>query len=201
MPTNDAPPDPLQDPLPKLQPGLQPDLQPDLLWDEVKGIFDPELMGSLPDLHVPDASADDWQALLDLVAESGWKHEYIEGATTSALPSAARVLARPLGAECPWLRVWPVVDMLAIFRFHSGEVIDFDVDLREIQGQDRLDAFCGFLRSLGRRLGRPVLMCPEGADDRAVLGFDPASARVVLLPDRLPGRGPGAPEGPDTVGG
>lgn len=200
MPTNDAPPDPLPDPLPGPLPKLQPDLQPDLLWDEVKEIFDPELMGSLPDLHVPDASAEDWQALGDLVAESGWKHEYIEGTTTSALPSAARVLARPLGAECSQLRVRPVADMLAIFRFHSEEVIDFDVDLREIQGQDRLDAFCGFLRSLGRRLGKPVLMCPEGADDCAVLGFDPVSARVVLLPDRVPGTGPGAPERPDTVG-
>lgn len=44
-------------------------------------------------------------------------------------------------------------------------------------------------------------MCPEGADDRAVPGFDPASARVVLLPDRVSGTGPGAPERPDTVGG
>ncbi|MFE7837868.1 hypothetical protein ACFU53_18030 [Streptomyces sp. NPDC057474] len=172
---------------------------PDLFWDDVKENFDLELMGSLPDLHVLDASAEDWQALLDLVARSGWRHEYIEGTTTSALPRAVRILARPLDAECPQLRVWPTEDMLAIFRFYSDEEIDFDVALLELQGQDRLDAFCGFLRSIGHRLGKPVLMCPEGADDCPVLGFDPASGRVVLLPDRVPGTEAEAPERPDTV--
>lgn len=39
-----------------------------------------------------------------------------------------------------------------IFRFRGAEEIDFDVDLREIQGQERLDQFCAFLRSVGRHL-------------------------------------------------
>ncbi|MFM9558452.1 MULTISPECIES: hypothetical protein [Streptomyces] len=156
---------------------------PDLVWDEVKESFDPELMGALPDLHVPDTSTDHWQALLDLVEERGWKHEYIEGTTPLAVPSAAHVLARPHDAECPQLRVWPTENMLAIFRFLSDEEIDFDIDLREVQGQDRLDAFCGFLHTLGHRLARPVLMCPEGADDHPVLGYDPALDRVRVLGD------------------
>jgi hypothetical protein len=47
----------------------------DLLWDDVKCFFGPDLMGSQPDVRVPDASAEDWQAVLDLVAERGWKYE------------------------------------------------------------------------------------------------------------------------------
>ena len=39
----------------------------DLLWDDVKVLFDPELDGSLPDVHVPGTTIDDWQALVDLV--------------------------------------------------------------------------------------------------------------------------------------
>jgi hypothetical protein len=116
------------------------DEPPDLLWHEVKECFDPGLMGALPDLYVPATSARHWQALLDLAARSGWKHEYLEGSTPLAVPSAAHALARPVGAECPQLRVWPTGGMLAIFRFLSDEEIDFDMDLREIQGQDRLDA-------------------------------------------------------------
>ncbi|MDX3646047.1 hypothetical protein [Streptomyces sp. MB09-02B] len=156
---------------------------PDLVWDEVRDCFDPGLMGALPDLHVPDTSAEDWQALLDLVAEKGWRHEYIEGTTPLAVPSAAHVLARPLDAECPQLRVWPTEGMLAIFRFLADEEIDFDMDLREIQGQHRLDAFCDFLCRLGRHLAKPVVMCPEGAYDRPVLGFDPVLDRVRVLGD------------------
>jgi hypothetical protein len=43
----------------------------DLLWDDVKCFFDPDLTGSLPDVRVPGASVEDWQAILDLVAERG----------------------------------------------------------------------------------------------------------------------------------
>jgi hypothetical protein len=37
-----------------------------------------------------------------------------------------------------------------------------DVSLHEIQGQEALDTFCSFLRTLGAALGKPVLMFAEG---------------------------------------
>ncbi|MFE4379098.1 hypothetical protein [Streptomyces cyaneofuscatus] len=100
----------------------------DLLWDDVKCFFDPNLMGSLPDVRVP------------------------EGEAVLPVPRAEAALSRSADAECPDLRVWPTTDVLAIFRFHAADEVDFDVDLRELQGQERLDVFCGFLREIGRRL-------------------------------------------------
>lgn len=144
----------------------------DQLWDDVERFFDPDLMGSLPDLRVSNASVEDWQAVLNLVAEKGWKCQYSEGERVLPVPRAEDVLSRPADAECPDLRVWPTADVLAIFRFHAADEVDFDVDLRELQGQDRLDVFCGFLREIGRRLGKPVLMDPEGNYGHPVLGFD-----------------------------
>lgn len=155
----------------------------DLLWDDVKGFFDPGLMGSLPDVRVPNASVADWQAVLDLVAERGWRCRYSEGERVLPVPRADVVLSRPAEAECPVLRVWPAADVLAIFRFHADDEVDFDVDLRELQGQERLDVFCGFLREIGRRLGKPVLMDPEGDSGCPVLGFDVEADRVVVLAD------------------
>jgi hypothetical protein len=52
----------------------------------VADFFDPDLMGSLPDVRVPDAAPGHWQVVLDLVRESGSKHEYLEGA--AMLPRA-----------------------------------------------------------------------------------------------------------------
>ncbi|MCZ0983143.1 hypothetical protein O1L60_40495 [Streptomyces diastatochromogenes] len=153
----------------------------DLLWDDVKCFFDPETMGSLPDVRVPDVSVEGWQEVLDLVAEKGWEYQYAEGETVLPLPRAEAVLSRPVDAECPTLRVWPSGDVLAIFRFLDDEVVDFDVDLRELQGQGRLDVLCGFLREIGRRLGRPVVMDGEGASGHPILGFDVETDRVVLL--------------------
>jgi len=155
----------------------------DLLWDDVKCFFDLDLTGSLPDVRVPNASPEDWQAVLDLVAEKGWKYQYSEGETVLSMPWAETVLSRSTDAECPELRVWPTADVLAIFRFHADDEVDFDLDLRELQGQDRLDVLCDFLREIGRRLGKPVLMDPEGDYGHPVLGFDIKADRVVLLAD------------------
>ncbi|MGW1491183.1 hypothetical protein [Streptomyces sp. NPDC002402] len=157
----------------------------DLLWDDVSCFFDPGLMGSLPDVRVPDASVQDWQAVLDLVEVKGWRCQYSEGEAVLPVPRAEAVLSRPADAECPNLRVWPAADVLAIFRFHAADEIDFDVDLRELQGQERLDVFCGFLGEIGRHLGKPVLMDPEGDHGHPVLGFDVDAGRVVLLAEPL----------------
>ncbi|MGW8570608.1 hypothetical protein [Streptomyces niveus] len=157
----------------------------DLLWDDVSCFFDPDLMGSLPDVRVPGASVEDWQSVLDLVVERGWKCQYSEGEAVLPMPRAEVVLARPADAECPNLRVWPVAGVLAIFRFYADDEIDFDVNLRELQGQERLDVFCGFLREIGRHLGKPVLTDPESDPGHPVLGFDVEIDRVVLLAEPL----------------
>ncbi|WP_211246405.1 hypothetical protein [Amycolatopsis taiwanensis] len=154
----------------------------DLVWDEVRWFFDRGFMGDLPDVWVWNTSVEDWQKVLDLVAAQGWTCQYSEGTTVLPVPRAATVLSRPVGAECPELRVWPTAEILAIFRFRADERIDFDVDLRELQGQERLDVFCGFLTAIGRRLGKSVLMDSEGGDgSHPVLGFDVAADRVVVM--------------------
>ncbi|MFF8566700.1 hypothetical protein ACF06N_17255 [Streptomyces albidoflavus] len=169
----------------------------DLLWEDVKSLLDPELTGALPDVVVPGTSAEDWQAVLDLVEESGWSCRYSEGGAELPVPRAEAVLSRPAGAECPELRVRPAAEVLAIFRFHSAEEIDFDLDLRELQGQDRLDVLCDFLTAVGRRLGKPVVMYGEGdAPGHPVLGFDVGRDRLELLAEPLPGPVPGPLPGP-----
>ncbi|MET8826318.1 hypothetical protein ABZX40_30425 [Streptomyces sp. NPDC004610] len=157
----------------------------DLLWADVKCFFDPDVMGAYPDVRVPDASVEDWQAVLGLVSEKGWTCQSSEGGMVLPVPRAEAVLSRPADADCPDLRVWPTADILAIFRFHADDEVDFDIDLRELQGQDRLDVFCGFLREIGRLLGKPVLMDPEGDSGHQVLGFDVEADRIVLLADNV----------------
>ncbi|MCP9956867.1 hypothetical protein [Streptomyces sudanensis] len=155
---------------------------PDLLWDDVKSFFASELMGSLPDVRVPDTSAEDWQAVLDLVRSQGWSCEYSEDGAVLRLPRATEMLARGEGAGVV-LKVWPVPEFLAIFRPYEAGSIDFDVDLRELQGQHGVDVLCRLLRVIGRRLGKPVLLSPESDPLHPVLGFGVEVDRVVLLGD------------------
>nr|WP_202420679.1 hypothetical protein [Actinomadura rayongensis] len=140
-------------------------------------------MGALPDVEIVGSSVADWQALFDLVRSGGWAWEYAEGGAVRALPLAEAVFSRPAGAESAELRVWPHPAVLAVFRLYSDERIDFDVDVRELQGQERLDVLCGFLTVLGRRLGKAVEMSAEGDSGEPVIGFSPDADRVVLLAD------------------
>ncbi|MFJ2770941.1 hypothetical protein [Streptomyces sp. NPDC087300] len=158
---------------------------PDLVWDDVRDFFDPDVMGALPDVSVAGASVADWQAVFDLVRTSGWPWEYLEGGIAGRLPPAAEVLARPADAETVVLRVWPAPEVLMIFRPTSPDEVDFDIDLRELQGQHGVDLLCAFLAAVGRRLDKPVMMTAEGNYGQPVLGFDPATDSVVLLADPL----------------
>jgi hypothetical protein len=154
----------------------------DLQWDEVWPFFDPELMGTLPDVVIEETGVEDWQALLDLIGSRGWECAYCEDGEACTLPAASELLARKdVTVE---LKVWPAPGLLAIFRPWGGaESINFDIDLRQVQGQERLEIFCTFFAAIGRRLRKPVLMMPEGHDEHPVLGFDVAADRVVLLAD------------------
>ncbi|GAB3186919.1 hypothetical protein GCM10027259_52320 [Micromonospora palomenae] len=154
---------------------------PELVWDDVKNFFDPNLMGALPDVRVEGASVEDWQAVFDLVQTQGWKWEYAMSDVVVPLPSATDVLARLTDAELPILRVWPLPGVLVNFWPYSAAEIDFDIDLRQWQGQERLDTLCGFFAAIGRRLGKPVLMAPEGDRQHPILGFDVEADRVILL--------------------
>ena len=160
---------------------------PDLRWDQVRDLFDPDLMGVLPDLFVPDATVQDWQAVLDLVTTSGWLWQFEIDCKAQPLLTASSVFARPAGAETAELKAWPVPGVLAIFRLWSEAEISFDVDLRELQGQQGVDTLCAFLRAIGSRLGKPVLMTPEGgSQEHPVLGYDPALNKVTLRTESTP---------------
>lgn len=125
----------------------------DLVWDDVESWFDPEVSGRLPDAYVPDTTVADWQMVVDLVRSKGWAYEYsVDGRVTRLPAHVVDMLARREASV--ELRVWPSREVLAIFRPYSVEQIDFDVDLRELQGQERLDVLCGFLRAIGRSLGK-----------------------------------------------
>lgn len=70
---------------------------PDLRWEEVRELFDPDLMGALPDIFVPGATVRDWQAVLDLVTASGWQWQYQEDGTARR----GRCRPRPQCSRCP----------------------------------------------------------------------------------------------------
>jgi hypothetical protein len=156
-------------------------LTSDVRWDDVREWFDPEANGSLPDVCVRGTTIADWQGLIDLIRSQGWAVEYSEDGRILRLPDRAEdLLDRHDGAGVV-LKVSPAPEVELIFFPYAAEQIDGDVDLRELQGQERLDILCGFLRDVGRALGKPVWMTPEAIPDRPLLEYRVEADQVVLL--------------------
>ncbi len=145
----------------------------ELEWEVVKSWF-AQMRGNefLPDGYISDTSVAMWQLLLDHIRERGWL-----AGQPAPPPSAAEFLAQGGG-----LGAVTEAGFAITFRPWSALEIMFDVDLRGVDGQQSLDDLCALLRSLGRLLGRPVRVTPEGMGvAEPFLGYEPSSDKVVLL--------------------
>ena len=80
------------------------------------------------------------------------------------------------------LTVWPDPDLEWMIRPWAVEEILSDVDLYQIQGQERLDAFCRFLRTLGDALQKDVFVYGEGDNTYPpMMTYDAAAGRIAFL--------------------
>lgn len=77
-----------------------------------------------------------------------------------------------------WVHLW----------FLRVESIDFDIDVRKLRGQERLDALCDFLQVIGRPLGRSVWVGAEGSTPDRMYGYDVTVDGMARLAERDPGR-------------
>lgn len=161
-----------------------------LQWADVKDFFDPETNGHLPNLIVDNANDADWEALLDLIRLQGWVWSYVSRPTPESgndprqgMPSLAA-----LRSSHQILAIWPTHAGFQVnfFPDFGPQKIRFDVDLLQLRGQQELNQLCKLIRLIGRTLGKPVLMSPEGDEDHPFLGFDVEADAVVRLPTTSP---------------
>ena len=161
----------------------------DLLWDDVREWFQPD--GSLLDAYVFDTTVGDWQAFVDLVRSKGWWFAYSEDGRPRRLPARVEDVFARRGEMVLLLQVRPAPEVLVNVHFFTDEEIEVDFSPEELQGQERLDLLCSFLRAVGRRLGKPVILTPESSPDRPLIGYDVDADRVIAVASRptsmLPG--------------
>jgi hypothetical protein len=154
-------------------------LVPDLLWEDVREWFEPD--GSLLDAYVFDTTVADWQALVDFVRSRGWWFAYSEDGRPRRLPFRVEDVFARRGEMAVLLQVRPVPEVRVNVHFFTDEEIEVDFAPEELQGQERLDLLCSFLRAVGRRLGKPVVLTPENLAHRPLIGYDTDADRVLAM--------------------
>ncbi|GLY03029.1 hypothetical protein [Actinoplanes sp. NBRC 101535] len=154
----------------------------DLRWDDVAYWFDPAENGTVPDLVVEPTTLDDWQALTVLIRAAGWRAEFEHRDHRGDVPdSAAELFVTDPQRWLKYLHVWPDPDIEVMFRPSCPDEMVGDVSLFDLQGQDRLDRFCAFLRRLGQALGKRVALFAEGAGAHPpVLAYEVDQDRVIF---------------------
>ena len=163
-------------------PGVSGDdgLVPDLLWDDVRKWFEPD-HGMLLDAYVFDTTVADWQAFVDLVRSTGWWFAYSEDSRPRRLPGQVEDVLARRGEMAVLLQVRPVPEVAVNVHFFTDEEIEVDFAPEELQGQERLDLLCSFLRAVGRRLDKPVVLTHESLRDHPLIGYDVGADRVLAI--------------------
>lgn len=156
----------------------------DLVWSDVAHHF--EVDGSLLDAYVFGVSVADWQHVIDVVRTQSWSLDYTVDGSSRPLPERAVDIFTAGSRASLTLHIRPTPDILVNTHFFSDDEIEFDFAPGELQGQDRLDVLCSFLRTIGSTLDKPIVVTPENTPGRPLLTYTPSDDRVTATPDTVP---------------
>ena len=167
-------------------------------WGRCSEVF--QWDGSLRDIYVLGTDGRDWQQLLDFLRAEWPKAVFeVNGAETPIPRHAAEIFARKKTGRCLLgidhaaeifsnremgrclLRI-DLGGLQLICHFFTVEEIEFDLDPREMRGEAEFSRLLGFMQSISRLLGKPVLLTPENEQERPLLAVDPDRSLIYFPP-------------------
>ena len=148
-------------------------------WQEVKTEF--EWDGSWRDIYVLDTGLEAWQKLLDFLRSSRYQVFYTDEGEAASLPETAAEVLQERGSASSYLGV-EAGGLLFNCHFFTDEQVEFDLDPREVKGQDTLDVVLAFMRDIGQALGKRVILTPENCQEIAIFEYLPESNSIRHMP-------------------
>ena len=145
------------------------------LWQTVREEF--TFDGSWRDIYVLRTTIADWQRMLDAIRAARYTLVYFRNDERTELPGDASEVF-PIPGECDRrLSVW-VSDVQANCHFFTVEEIEFDIDPREVKGQQQLDDLFGFMRCLAESTGKEAVLTAENCPEIVIFRVHPAQVTV-----------------------
>lgn len=144
-------------------------------WTEIAQHFERD--GSLRDIYVVDTDMADWQAIWGLLARNPDQLTFSIDGDSAATPEAvADVFA--IGEEHSVVASYALGRQTINCHFFCVSEIEFDVDPRDIDGLDDVDALGRFMTMLGQATLKPVILTHENSQTAVIARFDPIASKV-----------------------
>lgn len=148
-------------------------------WVKVAREF--EFTGSWRDIYVFGTTMPDWQAALDALRQSSMQLSYFRRGQSTALPTRAED-AFPQEGHADRLLSAQVAGLTLNCHFFRDTEIEFDLDPREVHGQEQLDALTTFMHLLADACGKPAVLTEENWREALILRTTPNSGMVEYHP-------------------
>lgn len=129
-----------------------------LLWESARSEFAWE--GSWRDICVRDVDLPAWRSAVEALGRRNPHSRFTLDGVEQQIPfDLNHLFAAGAEGRALWSVVVAEVTLNCHF-FAEGE-IEFDLDPREVRGQEQLDGVIRFMRTLASATARPTLMTPE----------------------------------------
>ena len=119
-----------------------------------------------------------WQQLLSALRVGDYSLRYSADGVQSPLPqqTEAAFARREEANVCLTI----VVGSLNInCHFFTPQQIEFDIDPQEVNSAEAFTALLGFMRFVGKKLGRRVALTPENFETMTLLAYEPVSQTIL----------------------
>jgi hypothetical protein len=146
-----------------------------LAWETVRVEF--AFDGSWRDIYVCESDIATWQRMLDGLRAAGYELGYFRDHQPVELPVDAEQ-AFPLRGECDRRLGVRFAGVLANCHFFTQEEIEFDIDPREVKGQEQLDAVFEFMRCLAEATGKEAILTPENCPHIVIFRVRPGQLAI-----------------------
>ncbi|MGH7170834.1 MAG: hypothetical protein ACRELF_10185 [Gemmataceae bacterium] len=145
------------------------------VWSTVRDEF--AFDGSWRDIYVLGTDMAAWQRMLDGLRSAGYDLAYFRDLQPSELPVNATE-AFPLPGECDRLLSVRFAGVLSNCHFFTPGEIEFDIDPREVKGQEELDAVFGFMRRLAETVGKEAILTAENCPHIVIFRVRPGQLAI-----------------------
>lgn len=145
----------------------------EIAWETVRDEF--TFDGSWRDIYVFRTTIADWQRMWDAIRSAGYGLTYFRAGHSAEIPTKVED-AFPLPDECDRRLSVCFAGILANCHFFTTEEIEFDIDPREVQGQQQLNALLEFMRCLAQATDKDVVLTAENTREIVVFRVLPAKS-------------------------